>query len=93
MANDKKSPAIAAQSEVPAKTTMTMRASGVLSGGALQWSVPVGAQTGWIRSRKVLAVIMMTSCVGAVGIDERASASRRFVILHVYQAESRSRSS
>ena len=65
----------------------------MLSGVALQWSVPVGAQTGWIRSRKVLAVIMMTSCVGAVGIDERASASRRFVILHVYQAESRSRSS
>ena len=65
----------------------------MLSGVALQWSVPVGAQTGWIRSRKVLVVIIMASCVGAVGIDERASASRRFVILHVYLAESRSRSS
>ena len=65
----------------------------MLSGVALQWSVPVGAQTGWTSSRTALAVIIMTSCVGAVGIDERASASRRFVILHVYQAESRSRSS
>ena len=41
----------AAQSEVPAKNTMTRRASGVLWGVALPWSVPVGAQTSWTRSR------------------------------------------
>ena len=40
----------AAQSEVPAKNTMTRRASGVLWGVALLWPVPVGAQTGWTRS-------------------------------------------
>ena len=54
--------------------------SGMLWGGALLQSVLVGAQTGWTGSRKVLAVIMMTTCVGAVGIDERASASRRFLV-------------
>ena len=86
-------PAIAAQSEFQAATAVIWCVSGMLWGGALLQSVLVGAQTGWTRSRKVLAVIIMTSCVGAVGIDERASASRRFVILHVYQAESRSRSS
>ena len=56
----------------------------------------VGARGRTNRLDKIqdtLAVIIMTSCVGAVGIDERASASRRFVILHVYLAESRSRSS
>ena len=56
----------------------------------------VGARGRTNRLDKVqdtLAVIIMTSCVGAVVNDERASASLRFVILHVYQAESRSRSS
>ena len=65
----------------------------MLWGKALLWSVPMGAQTGWTRSRTTLAVIIMTSCVGAVVNDKRASASRRFVILHVYLAESKSRSS
>ena len=38
----------------------------MLWGVALPWSVPVGAQTGWTRSRTALAVIIMTSCVPTV---------------------------
>ena len=77
----------AKQSEVQAGNTVTMMASGVLGGGALQQSMAAGAQAGRTSPRGVCVVIIMTSCVGAVGNDERAhacSASRRFMSLHVY---------
>ena len=72
----------AKQSEVPAGNTVTRRASGVVGGSALQRSMAVGAQPGRTSPRGVCVVIIMTSCVGAVGSDERAhacSASRRFM--------------
>ena len=72
---------------VVALSTVTRRASGVVGGSALQWSMAVGAQAGRTSPRGVCVVIIMTSCVGAVGSDERAhacSASRRFMSLHVY---------
>ena len=77
----------AKQSEVPAGNTVTRRASGVVGGSALQRSMAAGAQAGRTSPRGVCVVIIMTSCVGAVGSDERAhacSASRRFMSLHVY---------
>ena len=72
-------PAIAAQSEFPVATAVICCASGVLWGGAVLWSVTVGAQTGWTRSKRALAIIIMTSCVGAIGIEDldRTSASER----------------
>ena len=77
----------AKQSEVQAGNTMKRRASVVLGGGTLQRSMAAGAQAGRTSPRGVCVVIIMTSCVGAVGSDERAhacSASRRFMSLHVY---------
>ena len=75
----------AKQSEVHAGNTVTRRASGVVGGSALQRSMAAGAQAGRTSPRGVCVVIIMTSCVGAVGSDERAhacSASQRFMSVH-----------
>ena len=69
----------AKQSEVQAGNTVTRRASGVVGGSALQQSMAADAQAGRTSPRGVCVVIIMTSCVGAVGSDERAHEIQQLV--------------